>query len=200
MLYYRIHNDALSFDGHDPAIESEDEDNTEPDSSDSVDGNFEDSESEDDEDEPIIKPASTNHKFEDQAEKLLLYQGARITIAMSMVLIMTFVMRRHLSGAALVDLLSLIEIHCLIPNSCATSMSQIRKFFKNLKQPLEFHYFCSNKACKNYLGVLQPESCPLCKKKTKSKSDYFIIIPLLVQLRALLASKLLVNIYFSLSS
>ena len=54
MLHYRIHNDALSFDGHDPAIESEDEDNTEPDSSDYVDGNFEDSESEDDEDEPIL--------------------------------------------------------------------------------------------------------------------------------------------------
>ena len=60
-----------------------------------------------------------------------LYTGANITAAVSYLLIMAFVIRHGLTGEALIDLLQLIELHCLLPNSCAKSayfISLIIKF------------------------------------------------------------------------
>jgi len=51
---------------------------------------------------------------ENTADKLI-YPNARISNVVTMLLIMTF-MTHRLSGAALKDLLQLIDIHCLIPN------------------------------------------------------------------------------------
>lgn len=46
------------------------------------------------------------------AEKPL-YTGSRLTLGISMLLIVTFAVRHGLSGVALSDLLTLIELHCL---------------------------------------------------------------------------------------
>ena len=51
----------------------------------------------------------------DQQEQFLLYPGAKITLGMSMLLIITFSMRHQLSGNALADLLTLIDLHLTAP-------------------------------------------------------------------------------------
>ena len=171
----------------DPALDFGEEEHTLITSQNMVNEDFEECESDDDNSdfEPLISRIQT----QEEESSPPLYAGSQITVAMSMVLIMTFAIRHHLTGIALADLLSLIEIHCLIPNLCATGITQIRKFFSKLKQPLEFHYYCENGKCASYFGTTQPSNCPVCKTKASSSSHYFIIVPLLIQIGTLLASE-----------
>ena len=74
------------------------------------------------------------------ADKLI-YPKAQISITASMVLIMTFAMKHKLSESALKDLLSLIDIHCLIPNPLIQSLY---KFKKLLQHPFKIHRYCFN--------------------------------------------------------
>lgn len=124
-------------------------------------------------------------------EKFPLYSGARITLGMSMLLIITFAMRHQLSGTALADLLTLIELHLIAPNCFTRSMSTLHKFFKQLKNPIQFHYYCS--FCYEYIGIEKRTCCPNkhCLQDLTKKNclSYFIVIPLEPQLEALLASK-----------
>ena len=99
---------------------------------------------------------------------------------------MTFAVRHGLSGVALIDLLTLIEIHCMVPNMCKTSMKLLRGFFRQLRSQIEFHYYC--KLCHEYIGLQRPEDCPNkhCLQET-SDSSYFLVIPFAVQLQHLFA-------------
>lgn len=45
----------------------------------------------------------------------LIYPNARISNVVSMLLIMTFAITNKLSGSALQGLLSLIDLHCIVP-------------------------------------------------------------------------------------
>ena len=56
-----------------------------------------------------------------EAAEKPLYTGARLTLGISMLLIVTFAVRYSLSGVALSDWLNLIELHCLLPNCCANT-------------------------------------------------------------------------------
>ena len=124
-------------------------------------------------------------------DKFPLYTGARITRGMSLLLIITFAMRHQLSGTALAQLLTLIDLHLISPNCFTRSMVTLHKFFKLLKNPVQVHYYCS--FCYEYIGI-QKQAC--CTNKhclqdfTKKNSLlYFIVIPLEPQLEALLANK-----------
>lgn len=146
------------------------------------------------EDEENIE--ETSHEETQQSdlhveEKFPLYTGARITLGMSLLLIITFAMRHQLSGTALADLLTLIDLHLISPNCFTRSMATLNKFFKQLKNPVQFHYYCS--FCYEYIGI-QKQAC--CTNKhclqdltKKNGLSYFIVIPLEPQLEALLASK-----------
>ena len=72
----------------------------------------------------------------------LIYPGAKISNAVSMLLIMTFSITHKLSGAVLKDLLSLINIHCLLPHKLLQSLYKFKQFFRYLKTPLKNHYYC----------------------------------------------------------
>ena len=72
----------------------------------------------------------------------LIYPGARITNAISMLLIMTFATTYNLSGTALKDLLSLISIHCLVPHKLLQSLYKFKQYFSCLKTPIKNHYYC----------------------------------------------------------
>jgi len=72
-----------------------------------------------------------------------LYDGAPISVAVSMLLIVTFAIRHSLSGLAIVDLLALVSLHCALLNQCASSMALLKNFFMRLKNPIEFHYYCT---------------------------------------------------------
>ena len=122
-----------------------------------------------------------------------LYSGAPITVAVSMLLIITFAVRHSLTGLALVDLLTLVSLHCALPNQCTSSMDLVKKFFMKLKNPIQFHHYCS--FCMEYQGLTLADD-KLCKNRSclkdlskKEMSLYFIIVPLICQLRDLIESK-----------
>ena len=60
-----------------------------------------------------------------------IYPNARITNAVSMLLIMTFALNHKLSGIAIRDLLSLINIHCLVPNPLLQSLFKFKQYFSH---------------------------------------------------------------------
>ena len=64
-----------------------------------------------------------------------LYPNARIILAASMILIMTFAITHRLSSAALTDLLTLINLHCLIDIPSLQSLYRFQNYF-NYKVPL----------------------------------------------------------------
>ena len=57
----------------------------------------------------------------------LIYPSACITKAASMILILTFAITHQLSGDALKDLLSLIDIHSLRPHSLIQSLYKFKR-------------------------------------------------------------------------
>ena len=42
-----------------------------------------------------------------------IYEGSRLTLSVSIMLIMTFIMRHHMTGAAVSELIALIEAHMI---------------------------------------------------------------------------------------
>ncbi|KAK2558802.1 hypothetical protein P5673_019017 [Acropora cervicornis] len=118
-----------------------------------------------------------------------LYAGSPVKFSVSLLLIITFAMRHNLTGLALADLLTLVNVHLLVPNSSAKSTAVLNSFFRQLKKHIEYHYYCS--FCYQYIG-LQKITC--CSNKhclnDFSKKDalaYFIVLLLVVQLHSLLA-------------
>ena len=114
-----------------------------------------------------------------------IYPNARITNAVSMLLIMTFALKHKLSGVAIRDLLSLIDIHCLEPNPLLKSLFKFKQYFQLLKNPLKKHHFCSK--CSISLKEDSVE-CPnvACKEKFDHQSTpFFIELSIIDQLKAL---------------
>lgn len=117
-----------------------------------------------------------------------LYDGATITLAASMVLLISFAMRHSLTGEALADLLMLVELHCLAPNLCQRNLKTFMAFFCSFRSPLQFHYYCEK--CYLYHGIIKQDICQNCHTSTKRKSTaYFLVIPLVSQLSTLVAGK-----------
>ena len=101
-----------------------------------------------------------------------------------MLLIVTFCIRHALSGVALSDLLTLVELHCLLPNHCAKTTKLLREVFGKVKSPIELHYYCS--FCQEYFGTQKPSCCSntaclLDSEKKRLELQYFIIIPFITQ-------------------
>lgn len=111
-----------------------------------------------------------------------------ITLAASMVLLISFAMRHSLTGEALADLLMLVELHCLAPNLCQRNLKTFMAFFRSFRSPLQFHYYCEK--CYLYHGIIKQDICQNCHTSTKRKSTaYFLVIPLVSQLSTLVAGK-----------
>jgi len=100
-----------------------------------------------------------------------IYPNARITNAVSMLLIMTFALNHKLSGVAIRDLLSLIDIHCLVPNPLLKSLFKFTLYFQSLKNPLKNHYFCSKCSLSVNSDVVE---CPntVCKERLTKKYTF----------------------------
>ena len=77
-------------------------------------------------------------------DEKLIYPNARITNAVSMLLIMSVAVAHQLTGAALKDLLSLIDIHCSVPNPLIKSLYKFKQYFVSLKNPLKKHSIVLN--------------------------------------------------------
>lgn len=71
-------------------------------------------------------------------------------------------------------------------------MKLLCDFFKKLKNPIEFHYYCS--FCYEYIGAKRhPEHCTnkhcLQDFSKEGSLAHFIVVPFITQLQSLLASK-----------
>lgn len=62
----------------------------------------------------------------EDSEEQPLYAGAPITLGASILLILTFPMSYSLRGGAMSHLLELIDVHCITPNLCRTSITTFK--------------------------------------------------------------------------
>ncbi|KAK3931070.1 Conserved oligomeric Golgi complex subunit 3 [Frankliniella fusca] len=137
------------------------------------DDHLEDSEEEERQDEERQDP--------DEPHDRPLYLGAQLTLRESLIAILTFVLTHHLTGNSLIDLLSLIILHCPLNNSCVKSLYSFKKFFKDVgKEILICHYYCS--VCFKMITE-RNAPCEQCDRITGT--SYFIEIPSLNQLKIL---------------
>lgn len=117
-----------------------------------------------------------------------LYKNAPITLAESMLLILTLCLRHNLTGSCLVDLLTLVSLHCQKPNLCKTSLYFFRQYFSKLSMPLKFHTVCS------HCGILidaNSKQCSSCKSHVQKyvRTSNFIEIPIVEQLKTFYKGK-----------
>ena len=127
-----------------------------------------------------------------------IFEGSPLTLTMHIIAIITFAMTEHLSGSTLAHLLTLIWLHCPKPNNCVKSLKQLWGFFKDFKNPIEWHYMCSN--CHKYIGKQKPQSTDYCLhcthdfKMGRFKSWHpFIVFPIVQQLLCFFEDKLFVS-------
>ena len=81
---------------------------------------------------------------EENKDDSLLFPGNTIIVSAGMVLIFSFSIRFSLSNECLSQLLMLF--HLLLPYNtklCKT-IYQFREYFRNIKAPVIYHYFCNN--------------------------------------------------------
>ncbi|KAJ8038200.1 hypothetical protein HOLleu_15545 [Holothuria leucospilota] len=112
-----------------------------------------------------------------------LFDGCPLTVAESLAMILLFSLRHHLTGAGLADLLTLVSLHCALPNLCARSTFFFQKHFRHLKSPVVFHKYCSF-CCHPTEGSIN--ECKVCKRTLNDENvSYFIECPLITQLLTL---------------
>jgi len=56
-----------------------------------------------------------------------LYDGAPISVAVGMLLIVTFAIRHSLTRLAIADLLTLVSFYCTLLNQCVSSMELLNE-------------------------------------------------------------------------
>lgn len=146
--------------------------------------------------EEEIDEKNTNEEYSNCEESSqcneTLYRGCCLSFEINVLLVVTFCIRHALSGVALADFLTLIELHCLLPSKCAKTTKLLRDFFGKLKSPIELHYYCLY--CQEYFGTRKPKCCwnaaCLCDFERKgSHLQYFIVIPFVTQLQAIIKGK-----------
>ena len=119
----------------------------------------------------------------------LIYPNARISNTVSMLLIMTFAMTHKLSGAALKDLLSLIDIHCLIPNPLIQSLYKFKQFFKLLQHPFKIHHYCFKCGMAVEAGWSNCHNASCQQDFTSQNKSFFLELPITDQLKAFFKRK-----------
>ena len=134
---------------------------------------------------PTASPSDTCEPHEDTFSHDL-YNGAQISVGLSVILIMSFVINHGLTDAALRDLLQIISLHCPSPNLCITSLYIFKKFFAATKFNFKRHYYCPS--CKTSIDDLRLE-CPnvACGERLSNPDQsYFIELSIFEQLQNLL--------------
>ena len=129
-------------------------------------------------------PASSNRP---------LYEGSRLSVAASGVLVQKFAMRHKVTKEALGDLLQLLKIHCPTSNLCISSVHRLKKLFPDLEYKPVFHYFCSE-CLEEVTDVETCQQCtnPVCQHDLSQLNSVssFIELPIDQQLKAILEREL----------
>jgi len=124
------------------------------------------------------------------SNKILLYEGAPLTSPASNIMIMQFKMRHNLTDRSLEDLLHLLKIHCPKPNYVPNSIYHFKKFFRESRYEIKYHYYCSR--CLQSVDLFDSFCVnSLCKINLQEVSTRysFIEIPIESQLAVLFARK-----------
>ena len=104
---------------------------------------------------------------------------------------MTFAITHHLSSAALTDLLTLINLHCLIDIPSLQSLYRFQNYFNYKDSPLKYHYYCPR--CLLSLESGNVTQCPnnACMQvfNTACSPSYFLEIPIAQQIQNMFARK-----------
>ena len=134
--------------------------------------------------EATLSLSSSERNIEDEFTNPL-YEGAKITLGVSLLIIMSFVIKHGLTDSAVQDLLNIICLHCPLPNLCVTTLYIFKKYFVYSKIQSRRHYYCSS--CKTVFCSEFDISCPnpACKKESSSRS-FFVELSILEQLSSLL--------------
>ena len=77
------------------------------------------------------------------SNEILLYEGAPLTSSASNIMIMQFKIRHNLTDQSLEDLLQLLKLHCPKPNHVPNSLYHFKKFFRESRYQIKYHYYCS---------------------------------------------------------
>ena len=122
----------------------------------------------------------------------ILYPGAPLTSTMSVVLLLTFVMKHKLTCEAFNDLLSVIEAHCPRPNNCKKSVKKLLEFVSQMKGDIVKHYFCDY--CKAYFGK-GTGNCNISGESISKTNGFFIEVPVEKQLQKFFTGKFFPTLY-----
>lgn len=120
-------------------------------------------------------PARNNNVFNYEDETL--YQGAPLTVAHSMLLILTLLIHHNIDMSCLSDIIKIINLHCLPAQLKKNSLYKFRKYFSLKETNLQKHYYCL--FCTRDLESAE-DICPSCPRKNNS---YFVQLSFLEQLR-----------------
>lgn len=173
--------DISNFDWEDGPVGDDDnvEDDFDDDEEDWFDARSDDLHMSDSEDDCHDDDSDTFFNFEHPLNSQKLYPGCNLSLAESMAMILLFVLRHRLTSECLADLLTLISLHCAVPNICINSVHLFWKYFRHLKSPVIFHKYCS--FC---FSPIETESarCNICHKDAGAKNtSFFIECPLVSQ-------------------
>ena len=132
-----------------------------------------------------LPPHQEAHESGDD-DKAPLYPSAKITIGSTIVLLVLFTIKYNLAADAIGHLLSLLSLILPSRHILPTSLNNFKNYFRNIRSPLVFHYYCS--FCLTYVSRNKPTEtvCPNggCLKDLTAKGalSYFIEIPIIHQL------------------
>ncbi|XP_041469957.1 uncharacterized protein LOC121419571 [Lytechinus variegatus] len=106
----------------------------------------------------------------------------------SLLMVLSYAVKHHLSGVALQDLIELINLHC--PNTLPSSKYLFHGTLTDYKGLCQFHFYCK---CKMYIGcgddiqfICNECGAEFSREESIKGGQFFIVLPLAQQLHHLL--------------
>ena len=129
-----------------------------------------------------------------------IYTGSSITRGEVLLMVLSFVIRHHVSRVGLNDLLSILNV--IVPGCVPPTLYFVDKLF-SFAEHLQCHLYCQN--CLNYINVYEKGEESICSQcQTTVNSDvnlkngnFFIVIPLKYQLQQLLQIENIQDIFLN---
>lgn len=115
----------------------------------------------------------------------LLYPDSHITIGAFMLLIALFITKHNLVSDAVHQLLNIFAYILPHGNKVCSNIYSYKMYFKDLKNPLQYHYFCPQ--CLGCVVDKTAAECPynFCKKSFRGiQLPYFLEIPVIEQVKS----------------
>ena len=132
---------------------------------------------------PLTLCDSDNYPAEDN-DKRPLFPGSSVTIGSFMLLLALFTTKYNLIGDATQQLLNILSFVLPSGHILCNTLHDFKMFFKKLKNPLIFHYYCPH--CHSVVKDQAVKECPHDKcGKQFDIASYFIEMPLKDQLQTL---------------